>query len=279
LAKLANSIDRVMDHCNMNTRLQADRVAYKQFVATGVKANVLLTNNNWKFSNVSLRHADGSLNLDGSLEGMQSNIHRLNMNASLQSINISKLFQSFNNFGLDDLESKNIRGLLTTNIQLTGILDNEATLDPSSLNGVIDLSLLQGQLIDFEPLQKMSLFLLKKRDFSNLEFAELKNRFELNGRFLVINRMEVQSTALSMYVEGLYDLRGDSTDLVIQVPLSNLKKRKPDYVPENKGLDAKTGMSVYVRARSGKGDDIDFKIGLFKKKSALAKKRESENKP
>lgn len=144
---------------------------------------------------------------------------------------------------------------------------------PSSLNGTIDLSLIKGELIDFEPLQKMSVFLLKKRDFSNLEFAELKNRFQLQGQSIIINRMEVQSTALSMYVEGLYDMKGDSTDLVIQVPLSNLKKRKPDYVPENKGLDAKAGMSVYVRARSGKGDDIDFSFGLFKKKSVLEKRK------
>ena len=80
-----------------------------------------------------------------------------------------------------------------------------------------------------------------------------------------------------MYVEGLYDLKGDSTDLVIQVPLSNLKKRKPDYVPENKGLDAKTGMSVYVRAKSGKGNEIDFQVGLFKKKSVLQKRKGAKN--
>jgi hypothetical protein len=273
LAKLSRSIDRFMDQCNMNTTLKADKVSYKRFTATDVKANVLLTSNTWKFSNVSLNHADGWLGLDGALESVQGNTSRLNMNARLSNINISKLFSSFNNFGLDDISSKNIRGILNTNIRLTGIIDNNAAVLPSSLNGIIDLSLKKGELIDFEPLQKLSIFLLKKRDFSNLEFAELKNQFQLQGQSIIINRMEVQSTALSMYVEGLYDMKGDSTDLVIQVPLSNLKKRKPDYVPENKGIDAKTGMSVYVRAKSGKGEDIDFSFGLFKKKSVLEKRK------
>lgn len=272
LAKLSKSIDRFMDVCNMNTSLQSDKVTYKKFIATGVKANVMLTNNSWRFNNVALQHADGSLNLDGALESVQGDNSNLTMNARLQGINISKLFNAFNNFGFDDISSENIKGLLTTNINLTGIINNNTTaIVPSSLNGTIDLSLKKGELINFEPLQKMSFFLLKKRDFSNLEFAELKNRFELKGQSIIINKMEIQSTALSMFVEGLYDLKGDSTDLVIQVPLSNLKKRKPDYVPENKGVDSKKGVSVYVRAKSGKGDDIDFKIGLFKKKSVLEK--------
>ncbi|HEX6181953.1 MAG TPA: AsmA-like C-terminal region-containing protein [Chitinophagaceae bacterium] len=279
LAKLSRSIDRFMDVCNMNTSLQADKVQYKKFTATDVKGNVYLTSNTWKFSGVSLRHADGLLTLNGELVGLEQNNNRFNLDANLQRINISKLFHAFNNFGLEDIGSENIRGVLTTNIQLAGMMDKNAAPISSTLTGVIDLLLDKGELINFEPLQKMSLFLLKKRDFSNLEFAELKNRFQVQGRSIIINRMEVQSTALSMYVEGLYDLKGDSTDLVIQVPLSNLKKRKADYVPENKGVDAKTGMSVYVRARSGKGDDIDFQFGLFKKKSVLEKRKSAKNTP
>jgi hypothetical protein len=277
LAKLSKSIDRFMDVCNMNTSLQSDKVSYKKFVATGVKANVMLTNNSWRFNNVALQHADGTLNMNGGLESVQGDNSNLVLHAQLQSINISKLFNAFSNFGLDDIGSENIKGLLTTNINLSGIINNNsAAIVPSSLNGTIDLSLKKGELVNFEPLQKMSFFLLKKRDFSNLEFAELKNRFELKGQSIIINKMEIQSTALSMFVEGLYDFKGDSTDLVIQVPLSNLKKRKPDYVPENKGVDSKKGMSVYVRAKSGKGDEIDFKIGLFKKKSVLEKMKTSE---
>lgn len=273
LARLSRSIDRFMDVCNMNTDLRAGKVQYKRFAATDVRANVYLTSNMWRFNNVSLHHADGLLTMDGELESMQENNSRFSVHAKLQRMNVAQLFHAFNNFGLEDIGSENIRGLLTTDIRLSGMLNENAVPVSSSLRGIIDLSLDKGELINFEPLQKMSLFLLKKRDFSNLEFAELKNRFQLQGRSIIINRMEIQSTALSMYVEGLYDLKGDSTDLVIQVPLSNLKKRKPDYVPENKGLDAKTGMSVYVRAKSGKGDDIAFQVGLFRKKSVLEKRK------
>ena len=95
---------------------------------------------------------------------------------------------------------------------------------------------------------------------------EIKNTFDLNGSMVTINRMEIQSTVLSLFMEGLYDVGGKATDLVIQVPLSNLKKRKADYVPENKGAESKTGASIFVNAKSNSKGDIDFSYSLFKKR-------------
>jgi hypothetical protein len=142
----------------------------------------------------------------------------------------------------------------------------------------MDLSLRNGELVNFDPLQKMAVFVLKKRDFSKVEFAEIKNTFEINGKILTINKMEIQSNILGLFVEGIYDLQGKSTDLVVQVPLKYLKKREPGYVPENQGLDAKTGISVYVRAKNGDNGDIDFKYGLFKKRSVLEKEEKEVRK-
>jgi hypothetical protein len=84
------------------------------------------------------------------------------------------------------------------------------------------------------------------------------------NRDIKINRMEIQSTALSLFVEGIYSLKGN-TDISIQVPLSNLRKRNEDYKPENIGSDAKGGTSVFVRGRPGEDGNIKFKYDLFKK--------------
>jgi len=61
----------------------------------------------------------------------------------------------------------------------------------------------------------------------------LKDRLEISNQEIKINRMEIESTVLSMYVEGIYSMKG-TTDMSIQIPLSNLKKRTADYNPENK---------------------------------------------
>ena len=76
--------------------------------------------------------------------------------------------------------------------------------------------------------------------------------------------MEIQSSVLSMFVEGLYSMKGN-TDISIQVPLNNLKKRDSTYNPENIGLLKKAGKSLFIRGKPGDDGSIKFKIDLFNK--------------
>ena len=81
---------------------------------------------------------------------------------------------------------------------------------------------------------------------------------------LDISRMEVESSVLTLFLEGRYSL-ADSTDLSIQVPLSNLKRRDKAYKPENVGVDAKVGPSVFLRAYKNREGKIVIKYDPFKK--------------
>ena len=114
-------------------------------------------------------------------------------------------------------------------------LNNDGKAYPNSIESVVDFSLKNGALNNFEPVKKIQSFIFKKRDFENIRFAELKDRLEISNQEIKINRMEIESTVLSMYVEGTYSMKG-TTDMSIQIPLSNLKKRGTDYKPENQVL-------------------------------------------
>jgi hypothetical protein len=112
---------------------------------------------------------------------------------------------------------------------------------------------------------------LKNRDLSDVRFAELRNHLDVDSTTLIFRRMEIRSTAFTLFMEGSYDLsRGPDMDL--QIPLSNLKK-KPDQnaPPENKGNDGKAGLSVRLRAR--RGEDGQLKITWDPFKKALKKIR------
>jgi hypothetical protein len=74
-----------------------------------------------------------------------------------------------------------------------------------------------------------------------------------------------------MYVQGIYDLQHGS-DMNIQIPISNLRAKK-DSAPTNLGLQAKTGPSVHLRARTGADGKLKitwdpFQKGLKAKKPA-----------
>ena len=143
-------------------------------------------------------------------------------------------------------------------------ITNEGKVMPASIVSTVDYSLKDGALNNYEPIKKLQRFIFKKRNFDNIRFAELKNRLEINNQEIKINRMEIQSTVMSLFVEGIYNKKG-TTDLSIQVPLSNLKKRDEDYNPENIGTDKKGGGSIFLRGRPGEDGNIKFKLDLFKR--------------
>jgi hypothetical protein len=272
-ARTAARIDRLLDQCTIRSDINAEKVTFKRFTATNFKATIFLNNEVWALHNTSLNHAGGVITLNGAIRGGSKNYNPVKISATMSDVDIARTFYAFDNFGLTSLKAKNLEGKLSSTINLTAALLDKAELVPSTLKGNISLSLKNGALNNFEPLENMSNFLLKNRDFSHVNFSEIKNTFDFNGRLIHINRMEIQSNILSLFMEGLYDIGGKATDLVIQVPLSNLKKRKPGYVPENKGAERHAGASIFVKAKNNKKGDIDFSYSLFNNKKGKKGKK------
>lgn len=62
----------------------------------------------------------------------------------------------------------------------------------------------------------------------HIRFDDIDTRFLLDGYDIDIERLHVNSSAISLFVEGTYSFK-NNTDLGIQIPLSNLKARKEDF--------------------------------------------------
>lgn len=144
-------------------------------------------------------------------------------------------------------------------------IDRDLKGAPQNIVGYVDFSLKKGALLNYAPLEKIQQVAFKKRNFSEIYFAELKDRLDIKNKEINLNRMEIQSTVLTLYIEGIYSIVGTNTAITIQIPLSNLKKRDEDYTPENKGADSKGGASIFVRGRTGADGNVQFKLDLFKK--------------
>ena len=264
LEEAANQIDEVIAQGSIKVKLKADKLYYKKFEGTNTIANLSLLNDRYILHQVALQHAGGSMNLSGSLLHTTNNYHQAKINVSLNNMNVSKVFEAFNNFGQDGITAENLRGKLTSDVNLQVAVNDEGTVYKESVEGVVDFSLKNGALIKYEPLKKMQVFVLKKRDFDNITFAELKDRLVIKNEEVKIDKLEIQSSVLTMFVDGIFSMKGN-TDMRIQLPLSNLKKRGDDYVPENLADGKKAGASVYLRGTPGKDGNIKFKLDVFNK--------------
>ena len=71
------------------------------------------------------------------------------------------------------------------------------SLFPGELKGFVKFNLQNGQLVNFEPVQKIQQTVFKNRNFSDIQFADLHDLLEINGDNIIINRMEIHSIVLS----------------------------------------------------------------------------------
>ena len=98
------------------------------------------------------------------------------------------MLTGFGNFGQTAITDQNLKGILSADIKLKGIISDKAAMINDSTTGTIDFSLTDGQLIKFEPVEKISKTVFKKRDFSDIQFGNLKDKFDITGNNITINR-------------------------------------------------------------------------------------------
>jgi len=266
---VADKIDRMLEDGTAKLNVQAGKIKYKKFTATNVNTSISLLQNQMQLNSASLNHAGGTITMNGSLLD-QGASNAVSLRSSISNVDITTMMHAFGNFGQDAITEQNMKGRLTATLNLTAALTDKGAIKEKTLASVVNFSIKDAELNDFEPFKKISVSVFKKRDFSHVRFAELKNKLEINGSAITINKMEINSNVFTMFVEGVYDTK-KGTDMNILMPLRNLKKVDDDEILVNKG---KAGVNIRLHAKTGEDGKLKIswdplgKIGsLFKKKS------------
>ena len=255
-------VDNALENGTLNMNLSAGQVLLNHFKATDVATVISFKEDNWEFNKVYLRHAGGTLNMTGVVKRTSSTMHNANVHLDVNKMDVSQVFYSFDNFGMESLKSNNIKGNITTKSNLDFNLNNDGNMLPGTMNGYLDFSLKKGALLNFKPVMDIQKFAFKNRDLSDIEFEELKDKLEIKKGNIYINRMPIQSTAFLIYVEGVYSLK-DETNIAIQVPIKTIFS-KPDYDKKALASD-KGGASIWLRAKSGNDGKVKVGLDVFKK--------------
>lgn len=262
---VTSKIDNVLENGNLALSIKANNVSLGHFTASNINTNLLFRSADWQIRSATLHHAGGLLNLSAAISQQGKGFHAAQAHIDLKNVDVRKLFYAFDNFGQNGITYNNLKGIVNSSANLALRLNKNGDIVPNSLQGNLYFSLKKGELVDFLPLKQLNEIALLNRDFSHITFAELKDSLIIKDNQVFIRRMEIASSALHMYVEGVYGIN-KPTDILMEVPLSNLKMRQDDFVPENKGLHAKTGPSVYFRATAAAGESVKIKMELFRKK-------------
>jgi len=265
-------IDNLLKEGAIHVDVDAADLRFRKFVGAHAKADLLFDNHEIRLNKLTVEQGGGSLQVKATLSHKgDGEVSPLKVDTHLDGVDLPHIFSAFNNFGQDAVTAKNLKGNLTADIHLTGDLNDRAKIVTRSLKGTVTFTIRKGQLVDFAPMEKVSVSVLKKRDLSEIKFAELQNQLDVDSTTIFVHRMEINSTAFTLFVEGFYSLK-TGVDMSLQVPLSNLSKdRNQDIPPTSRGNEGKAGPSVHLRAKTG--DDGKVKISWDPFRKALKKVR------
>jgi uncharacterized protein YhdP len=271
LAATASRIDNFLKAGAIHLNLDAADISYKDFVGAHAKATLVFQGSTIRLSQLAAEQGAGTLALKATLMRLpQSDANPLSLESHFEGIDLPGLFRSFDDFGLKGIGARNLKGRMSADIKLTGLLTDKARIVPNSLKGTIDFSIRDGQLLDWEPMEKIQETVLKKRDLSEVRFGTVQNSLGIDSTTMTLHRMEIRSTAFTLFAEGTYDLK-KGADMSLQVPLSNLKARAGDIPPESRGNDSNAGLSVHLRAKTDQDGNLKITWDPFRK--ALKKKK------
>ena len=98
----------------------------------------------------------------------------------------------------------------------------------------------KGELVDFSPLLNLSSY-VSVEELKNVKFSTLENTIKIGNNNIYIPAMEIQSSALSVFISGFHSFNNE-IDYQIRLLLSELISKKARS--KNKNLDNELGVVV-----------------------------------
>lgn len=242
----------------IQAKVFANQLVYEKFVATQCKGNLTCKPNYISFQETSLQTAKGSF--AGSGEFFESDKQFiLNSKSDCKGIDLGELLLAFDNFGQQEVTHKNLFGSLSASAEYRIVWDQNMNFLPEKLVMIAEMSLKNGSLVQYQPLQSLSKF-IDVNELNNIKFSELKNTFTIKNKLLTIPAMDIKSNACNLQIAGNHSFE-NILDYRLKVSLSELlakkRKAKPSEFDEE---DTKTrGINLYLSIK-GPANKLKFEF-------------------
>lgn len=259
---------------NIVLEVDVKKLSFDKLIATQIKGQLLLKPQLAEIKNLNFNSCKGAMQADIAWK----NSRYINGNVKFEHAQVKEIFKAFNNFKQDVVKAEQIEGIMDLDANFSLEIDSSFKIHQNSLSSVVNLSINNGNLKNFEPFEKISKYAFKNRKLDNISFSNLKQRFRFNGTLMQIDLMEINSTAFWMYVEGAYDFNGES-DLRIQIPWKNFKNIPEDAVFGEQNEDGQKVKSLFLKAVGTKGNiSISYDLSQGGKRKERKEERRNERK-
>ncbi len=212
------------EHIDVNLNSEIQHLQFRKFEASNIRGVVQLKDKKMLLDPLTFNAMSGGITVSGLVDGSDSTKLLVNCLSDVNRINITKMYEAFENFGQNTITDKNIKGIATAKIQLTAIFSPELEMDKDKLYALIDMTVDNGELNNVESMKSMSRF-IELKELENIRFATLKNQVEIKNQVVSMPRMEIKSSALNILLSGTHTFN-DEINYRIKLSLNELLSKK-----------------------------------------------------
>jgi hypothetical protein len=256
----------------LNFNCDVQKLQYKRFTARKLTGDLLVKNQMAVSKNIELNTMGGKLSLSAIVDANNNNAIDVISSAKLFSIHMDSLFFVFKNFNQSFIESQHLKGQATADINFELVLNEKLKLIPPTLIADISTVIKNGELNNFEPMQKLNKY-LDDEGLSKLKFADLKNDIHVENKTVYIPQMQVRTNVTSFQVSGTHTF-DQQIDYHIVAPLIN--KSKVDVTEAGDALENQAGQLKLFLRIVGTTDNyqVKYDTDAVRKKIASDLKKE-----
>ncbi|MEO7988069.1 MAG: AsmA-like C-terminal region-containing protein [Chryseolinea sp.] len=263
---------KISKNINMNFNCDVKALRYKRFNAQQLKGDLLVKSQMAVSRKITFKSMGGDMVMSGIVDANNLKAIDVVTTFKLNNINVDSVFYVFKNFDQDFIEDKHLKGKAFADVNLEMTLQPNLSLFQETLIGDISVTIKNGELNNFEPMQKLNKY-LDDEGLSKLRFSDLKNDIHIENKTVYIPQMEVRTNVTALKVSGTHTF-DQRIDYRIVTPLRSRRKIDPQEAQD--ALEEENGQAKIYLKITGTTDDykVQYDTEAVKKKIADGLKNE-----
>ncbi|MEK6616470.1 MAG: AsmA-like C-terminal region-containing protein, partial [Bacteroidota bacterium] len=250
-------------------------LTFRKFEAENIRGTFQLRNQKLIGDPISFSTMDGSVTAIGMIDNTIDSTLLITCNATLKKLNISKLFEQFEDFGQSTITHNHLKGIGTAEVQFASVWKSDLSVDMNRIYVRSNMTIEKGELLRFEPMKALSKY-ISVSELEDIKFSSLQNQIEIKDQKIFIPKMDIHSSALDVTIDGTHTFNNEieyhfkvlMSDVLFQKARKSKKENNEFGVVE----DDKSGKTSLFISMTG---TVDNPIIKYDKQGAKQNLREN----
>jgi len=222
----------LQDNISANLKLALKEAVFRTFKARDLQGVLEIKNKKLMAKNLSFEAFGGDITLTGFADASKEDKLDIKGTTSLVDVNMKQMFSQLNNFGQTVIDAQNIDGKATTQVDFSASWNNNLECDLKSIQASADLSIANGQLIDYKLLEILAEY-VELKELKHVKFATLQTHVDIKNQTVYISKTSVKNSAIDLEISG-WQTFDYAIDYHVKLRLSDWLAKRPG---KNKKLD------------------------------------------